>query len=72
MVGIFYRSPAPDADPFVEIGSVVDEGDVVGLVEAMKVFNEIEAEVRGRVVEIPAANEQLVNRGDPLVILELL
>ena len=72
IVGVFYRAPDPSADPYVEIGSVVEEGMTVGLVEAMKVFNEIVAEVRGRVVEIPADNEQLVNRGETLVVIDPL
>jgi len=72
IVGVFYHAPDPSADPYVETGSVVEEGTVVGLVEAMKVFNEIVAEVRGRVVEIPADNEQLVNRGETLVVIDPL
>ncbi|NIR03674.1 MAG: acetyl-CoA carboxylase, biotin carboxyl carrier protein, partial [Gemmatimonadales bacterium] len=50
LIGVFYRSPAPDAPPFVEIGDTVEEGQTVCIVEAMKVFNEIKAEWRGRVV----------------------
>jgi len=70
IVGVFYRAPEPTADPYVSVGSLVDEGTVVGLVEAMKVFNEIYAGVRGRVVEIPAENEQLVSRGETLVLID--
>lgn len=70
MVGVFYRSPSPGADAFVEIGTPVEEGQVVGLIEAMKVFNEIEAEVTGKVVALPAKNEQLVQHGDTLVVIE--
>jgi acetyl-CoA carboxylase biotin carboxyl carrier protein len=70
MVGVFYRSPAPGAPSFVEIGSEVEVGQTVGLVEAMKVFNEIVSEVEGRVVAIPAQNEQLVQVGETLVIIE--
>lgn len=72
IIGIFYRSPDPNADPYVEVDTVVEEGSVVGLVEAMKVFNEIVADVRGRVVEIPATNEQLVSRGETLAIIDPL
>lgn len=70
MVGVFYRSPAPGAPAFVEVGSEVEVGQTVGLVEAMKVFNEIVSEVEGRVVAIPAQNEQLVQVGETLVIIE--
>ncbi|MCS6860267.1 MAG: hypothetical protein NZT92_08105 [Abditibacteriales bacterium] len=70
MVGVFYRSPTPGAPTFVEVGSEVEVGQTVGLVEAMKVFNEIVSEVEGRVVAIPAQNEQLVQVGETLVIIE--
>jgi acetyl-CoA carboxylase biotin carboxyl carrier protein len=70
MVGVFYRSPTPGAPAFVEVGSEVEVGQTVGLVEAMKVFNEIVSEVEGRVVAIPAQNEQLVQVGETLVIIE--
>ncbi|NCO33155.1 MAG: acetyl-CoA carboxylase, biotin carboxyl carrier protein [Armatimonadetes bacterium CG2_30_59_28] len=70
MVGIFYRSPSPGTEPFVEVGGLVEEGQTIGLVEAMKVFNEITAEVNGRVIAVPAATEQLVQHGDTLVIIE--
>jgi len=70
LVGIFYRAPTPGAPPFVTVGSLVEEGQTIGLVEAMKVFNEITAEVDGRVVAILAENEQLVQHGDTLVVIE--
>ncbi|MBX5436310.1 MAG: acetyl-CoA carboxylase biotin carboxyl carrier protein [Alicyclobacillaceae bacterium] len=66
MVGTFYRAPAPDAPPFVEVGSRVDGKTVVCIVEAMKLMNEIEAEVSGEIVEILAENGQLVEYGQPL------
>jgi acetyl-CoA carboxylase biotin carboxyl carrier protein len=66
MVGTFYRAPAPDAAPYVEVGSKVSEKTVVCIVEAMKLMNEIEAEVTGEVVEILAENGQLVEYGQPL------
>jgi acetyl-CoA carboxylase biotin carboxyl carrier protein len=72
IIGVFYRAPDPTSGPYVTVGTMVEEGTVVGLVEAMKVFNEIVAEVRGRVVELPAANEQLVSRGETLVIIDPL
>jgi len=72
LIGVFYRSAAPDAPAFVEIGDVVEEGQTVCVVEAMKVFNEIKAEWNGRVVAIPPENGALVQAGDPLVVLEFL
>lgn len=72
MVGTFYRAPAPDAEPYVEIGDVVSPGQVVCIIEAMKIMNEIQAEVRGRVVEILAENAEPVEYGQPLFVLEAL
>lgn len=72
LIGVFYRAAAPDSPPFVEIGDLVSEGQTVCIVEAMKVFNEIKAEWRGRVAAIPAQNGSLVQAGDPLIVLEFL
>ena len=72
LIGVFYRSAAPDAPPFVEVGDVVSEGQTVCIVEAMKVFNEIKAEWRGRVVVTPVENGVLVQAGDPLIVLEFV
>jgi|SRR5262245_48404913 len=72
MVGTFYRSPAPDADPFVEVGDVVEVGQTVCIVEAMKLMNEIEAESKGRVVEILVENAQPVEFGQKLFLVEPL
>jgi acetyl-CoA carboxylase biotin carboxyl carrier protein len=72
MVGTFYRSPAPDADPFVEKGDVVEVGQTVCIVEAMKLMNEIEAESKGRVVEILVENAQPVEFGQKLFLVEPL
>ena len=72
LIGVFYRAAAPELPPFVEIGDLVQEGQTVCVVEAMKVFNEIKAEWRGRVIAIPADNGKLVQAGDPLVVLEFL
>lgn len=66
MVGTFYRAPAPDADPYVEVGSMVEIGQTVCILEAMKLMNEIESEVRGRVVEILVENTQPVEFGQGL------
>ena len=70
MVGTFYRAPAPDAPPFVEIGQELDTGQVVCIIEAMKLMNEIKADVSGRVVEILADNGDAVEFGQPLFALE--
>jgi oxaloacetate decarboxylase alpha subunit len=72
LIGVFYRAAAPDIPPFVEVGDTVEEGQTVCIVEAMKVFNEIKAEWRGTVVDIPVENGSLVQAGDQLVILEFL
>jgi len=69
--GVFYRASAPDVPPSVEIGDSVEAGQTVGLVEAMKVFNEIVSERAGRVVEIPAQSGELVSAGQVLVSLEI-
>ncbi len=70
MVGTFYRAPAPDADPYIEVGSVVDVGQTLCIIEAMKLMNEIESEVRGRVIRILAENAQPVEFGQKLFLLE--
>lgn len=72
MVGTFYRTPTPDAKPYVEVGSVVEIGDVVCIVEAMKMMNEIQSEVRGRVLKVMIENGKAVEYGQPLFLLEPL
>jgi acetyl-CoA carboxylase biotin carboxyl carrier protein len=72
MVGTFYRAPKPDAKPYVDVGSVVEAGEVVCIVEAMKMMNEIQSEVRGRVIKIMAENGKPVEYGQPLFLLEPL
>ena len=67
MVGTFYRSPSPGASSFVEVGKKVQAGDVLCIVEAMKVFNEIAAEVSGKVVAILVEDEEGVDFGKPLI-----
>jgi acetyl-CoA carboxylase biotin carboxyl carrier protein len=70
MVGVFYRAPSP-ADPnFIAVGDRVERGQVIGLVEAMKSFNEIVAESGGIVASIPVENAQLVETGQTLVLLK--
>ncbi len=70
MVGTFYGSPNPDSDPYVKIGDKVNSSSVVCIVEAMKLFNEIEAEVSGEIVEILVESGQLVEYGQPLFLVK--
>lgn len=70
MVGTFYRSPSPDAAAFVELGQSVKPGDTLCIIEAMKLLNEIEAEVGGTVKQILVENGQPVEYGQPLFIIE--
>ena len=70
MVGTFYRAASPGAKPFIELGSVVKEGDTICIIEAMKILNEIEADKSGTVVQILAENGQAVEYGHPLVVIE--
>jgi acetyl-CoA carboxylase biotin carboxyl carrier protein len=70
MVGTFYRAPSPDAQPFVRDGDRVKKGQVVCIVEAMKLMNEIESKVAGRVVKVLVENAQPVEYGQPLFLLE--
>lgn len=67
LVGVFYRASSPDAPNFVEVGDTVEVSQEVGLIEAMKVFSPVPSEVAGVVVEIPAADGELVKQGDVLV-----
>ena len=69
MVGTFYRSPSPDAKPFVEVGQAIKEGDTICIIEAMKLMNEIEADASGSVKAILVENGQPVEYGQPLFIL---
>ena len=71
MVGTFYRKPSPDAPPFVEVGDTVGKGQALCIIEAMKMMNEIEAEVAGRVVRILCQSGQPVEYGQPLMVLEV-
>ncbi|MDS1030086.1 acetyl-CoA carboxylase biotin carboxyl carrier protein [Bacillota bacterium LX-D] len=70
MVGTFYCAPTPDADPFVEIGSQVKKGQTLCIIEAMKLMNEIEAEVNGKIVKILVDNGEPVEYGQELFIIE--
>ena len=70
MVGTFYASPSPDQAAYVQEGDKVGENSVVCIVEAMKLFNEIEAEVKGEIVEVLVDNGQLVEYGQPLFLVK--
>ena len=70
MVGTMYRAPAPDADPYVRVGDMVEPGKVLCIVEAMKLMNELECEVSGKIVEICVENAQPVEFGQVLFRIE--
>lgn len=70
IVGTFYRAPAPDADPYVEVGKIVNKGDVLCIIEAMKLMNEIESDVSGRIVKILVENAQPVEYNQLLFLIE--
>ena len=70
MVGTFYRSPSPGAKSFVEVGSQVEVGDVLCIIEAMKILNQIEADVAGVIKAIPGENGQPVEYGQPIFVIE--
>lgn len=66
LMGTFYQAPSPDAEDFVKVGDIVEKGDILCIVEAMKLMNEINSEIRGKVVEINANNEDLIEYNQPL------
>jgi acetyl-CoA carboxylase biotin carboxyl carrier protein len=70
MIGTFYRSGSPDNPPFVAVGDVVEQGQVICIIEAMKLFNEIEAEQRGRIVKVMVDNASPVEYDQPLFLIE--
>ena len=72
IVGTFYRSPAPDAPHYVEVGQIVEKGEVLCIIEAMKLLNEIEAEYRCRILRICKENAQPAEYGDQLFVVEKL
>ncbi|MGE5239873.1 MAG: acetyl-CoA carboxylase biotin carboxyl carrier protein [Chloroflexota bacterium] len=72
IVGTFYRAPSPEASPFVEVGAKVKKGQVLCIIEAMKLMNEIESEVEGEVVRILVDNGHPVEYGEPLFLIEPL
>ncbi len=70
--GVYYSASSPTSPPFVNIGDVVHVGQVIALIEAMKIFNEVQAEVSGRVVAMPATTGEVVQKGDALLRVEPL
>ncbi|MBU1006383.1 MAG: acetyl-CoA carboxylase biotin carboxyl carrier protein [Candidatus Omnitrophica bacterium] len=70
MVGTFYRAPSPEAKPYAEIGKMIEVGQVVCIIEAMKLMNEIKSEVKGKIVEVLAENANPVEYGQALFMVE--
>jgi len=70
MIGTFYRSSAPDKPPFIEVGTVIKPGDILCIIEAMKLFNEIESEVSGKVVKILLDDVSPVEFDQPLFLID--
>jgi len=70
MIGTFYRRPSPDKDTFVDVGDMIKEGDVVCVIEAMKLFNEIEAEVKGKIVKFLVEDNTPVEYDQPLFLVD--
>lgn len=67
LVGVFYSAPSPDANPFVQVGDFIKKGQVVGIIESMKLMNEIESDVEGTVTEIYLENGQTAEYGQPII-----
>jgi len=70
MIGTFYRTPNPDSDPFVQVGDSISIGQTVCIIEAMKLFNEIESEVTGTIVKVLVENSDPVEYGQPLFLVD--
>ena len=70
MIGTFYRKPSPDKEVFIEVGDIIKEGDVLCVVEAMKLFNEIESEISGKIVKILVDDSSPVEFDQPLFLVE--
>lgn len=70
LTGVFYRSPSPDAEPYVHVGDRVESGDVICILEAMKLFNEIQSDYAGTVARIVPGNGELVSQGEDLFWIE--
>ncbi|MFH1888889.1 MAG: acetyl-CoA carboxylase biotin carboxyl carrier protein [Candidatus Omnitrophota bacterium] len=70
MVGTFYRAPSPEVPPYVEKGQVIEPGQVICIIEAMKLMNEIKSEIKGRILEILVDNTEPVEFGQPIYLIE--
>ena len=71
ITGTFYQSSSPDSPPFVKVGDSISDGQILCILEAMKLMNEIKSEVNGKIVKILAKNEELIKQGNPLFHIEL-
>jgi acetyl-CoA carboxylase biotin carboxyl carrier protein len=72
MVGTFYRAPSPEAAPYVEVGQIIEPGQVICIIEAMKLMNEIKAEVKGKILEVLVDNAEPLEFGQPIFLIEPL
>lgn len=72
MVGTFYRAPSPESPPYVEVGQVIEPGQVICIIEAMKLMNEIKSEIKGKLLEILVDNTEPVEFGQPMFLIEPL
>ncbi|MGE5197688.1 MAG: acetyl-CoA carboxylase biotin carboxyl carrier protein [Deltaproteobacteria bacterium] len=72
MVGTFYRAPSPESPPYAEVDQVVEPGQVICIIEAMKLMNEIKSEIKGKIVEVLVENAEPVEYGQPMFLIEPL
>ncbi len=70
MVGTFYRAPSPEAPPYVEVGQIIEPGQVICIIEAMKLMNEIKSEIKGKVIEVIVDNAEPVEFGQSMFLIE--
>lgn len=72
MVGTFYHAPSPEAAPFIEVNQIIEPGQVICIIEAMKLMNEIKSEIKGKILEILVENAEPVEFGQPMFLIEPL